>query len=74
MDKIPEEIVNAATLISRYFRERNIKAWVLGDCCSRVYADGTPDPNACQTRMLASPMSAGRRWLGVSRVRMADSF
>ena len=35
MDDIPIEIINAAKTVARYFKERNIKDWKLGDCMAR---------------------------------------
>ena len=36
---IPVKILEAATKVSLFFKERNIRGWQLMDICDRIYAE-----------------------------------
>lgn len=49
---IPAEILEAATKVSLFFKQRNSRGWQLLDICDRIYAEKTTCPNCGNNRQV----------------------
>jgi len=49
---IPAEILEAATKVSLFFKERNSRGWQLLDLCDRIYAERVACPKCGNNRQV----------------------